>query len=168
MDNFIEKKLLPILAKCINSLESELALESLKAAKALVYYSPLADLTPVLNSALQHKNKDVAYFSLDVLRQMHEAENTVKSLNPVEYKKILIDAVIPFLVTCFKSGSDDIILDAMNASRELSNDSEIKEMLFNPIEQMLADKNKQIAYLALDIIRNMNIVGKEIHVFERT
>lgn len=167
MDNFIEKNVVPLLAQCIDSSESDLALESLKAAKALVYCSPLADLTQVLNGALQHKNKDVAYFSLDVLRQIHEAENKVKSPNPVEYKKILIDSIIPFLVTCFKSSSDDIVLDAMNATSELSNDAEIKEILFNPVEQMMVHKNKQIAYLALDMIRSMNI-EKEIHVFERT
>ena len=165
MDNVIEKNVVPLLAQCINSSESEIALESLKAAKALVYYSPLRDLTQVLNNALQHKSKDVAYVSLDVLRQIHEAEDKVKSLAPGEYKKILIDAVIPFLVTCFKSGSDDIVLNAMNTTSALSNEAEISEILFNPVEQMMLHKNKQIAYLALDIIRSMNI-GREIHAFE--
>ncbi len=165
MDNVIEKNVVPLLAQCINSSQNELALESLKAAKSLVYYSPLRDLTQVLNNALQHKSKDVAYVSLDVLRLIHEAEDKVKSLAPGEYKKILIDAVIPFLVTCFKSGSDDIVLNAMNASSALSNDAEISEILFNPVEQMMLHKNKQIAYLALDIIRSMNI-GREIHAFE--
>ncbi len=165
MDNFIEKNLVPLLSQCINSSENELALEALKAAKAFVYYNPMADLIQVLNNALQHKNKDVAYFSLDVLRLMRETENKVKTLTPVEYKKILIDAIVPFLATCFKSGSDDIVLNAMNAASALSNDAEINENLFNPVEQMMLHKNKQIAYLALDIIRSMNIV-KEIHVFE--
>ncbi len=167
MDNIIEKKIVPLIAQCINSSESDLALESLKAAKALVYYAPLADLTEVLNSALQHKSKDVAYLSLDVMRQIREAENKVKSLNPAEYKKILSDAITPFLVTCFKSSSDNIVLDAMNATAALSNDAEINDTLFNPVEQMMVHKNKQVAYLALDIIRSMN-AGKEIHVFERT
>ncbi len=165
MDNAVEKNLVPLLAQCINSSETELALESLKAVKALVYYSPLPDLTGVLNNALQHKSKDVAYFSLDVLRLINEAEGKVKSLTPGEYKKILIDAVIPFLVTCFKSGSDDIVLNALNATGALSNDAEISGIVFNPVEQMMLHKNKQIAYLALDIIRSMNI-GREIHAFE--
>jgi hypothetical protein len=165
MENVIEKNVVPLLAHCINSSDSELALESLKAAKALVYYSPLSDLTPVLNNALQHKSKDVAYVSLDVLRLIREAEDKVKPLAPGEYRKILVDAVIPFLVTCFKSGSDDIVLTAMNATSALSNEAENSEMLFNPVEQMMLHKNKQIAYLALDIIRSMNI-GREIHAFE--
>jgi len=165
MENVIEKNVVPLLAQCINSSESELALESLKAAKALVYYSPLRDLTQVLNNALQHKSKDVAYVSLDVLRLINEAEDKVKSLAPGEYKKILIDAVIPFLVTCFKSSSDDLVLNAMNTTSALSNEAEISEILFNPVEQMMLHKNKQIAYLALDIIRSMNI-GREIHAFE--
>jgi hypothetical protein len=165
MENIIEKNLIPLFSSCVNCSESELALESLKAAKALVNYSPLADLTQVLNGALQHKSKDVAYLSLDVLRLIHETEGKVKPLNPVEYKKILIDAVVPFLVACFRSSSDDIILSAMSAANVLSDDAEIKVNLFNPIEKMMLHKNKQIAYLALDIIRSMNI-GKEIHVFE--
>jgi hypothetical protein len=165
MDSFIEKHLVPLLAQGINSSENELAIESLKAAKALVYYTPLADLTQVLNNALQHKNKDVAYVSLDILRLIRETENNVKPLTPVEYKKILTDAVIPFMVTCFKSSSDDIVLNAMNATSVLSNEAEVNEILFNHVEQMMLHKNKQIAYLALDIIRNMN-VGKEIHAFE--
>lgn len=165
MDNVIEKNIVPLLAQCINSSETELALESLKAAKALVYYSPLPDLTQVLNNALQHKSKDVAYVSLDVLRLIRETEGKVKSLAPGEYKKILIDAVLPFLVTCFKSGSDDVVLNAANATSALSTDAEIGEILFSPVEQMMLHKNKQIAYLALDIIRSMNI-GREIHAFE--
>ncbi len=165
MENFIEKNLIKLLSQCINSSESELALDSLKAAKALVYYSPLAELTQVLNNALQHKNKDVAYLSLDVLRLMHETEGKAKPLTPGEYKKILTDAVVPVLVTCFRSGSDDIVLNAMNAANVLSGDAELKGILFNPIEKMMLHKNKQIAYLALDIIRGMDI-GKEIHVFE--
>ncbi len=165
MDNFIGKNLIPLFSQCINSSESELALDALKAAKALVYYSPLGDLTQVLNNALQHKNKDVAYLSLDVLRLIHEAEGKAKSLTPSEYKKILKDAVVPFLVTCFRSSSDDIVLNAMDAANILSGEAEIKEILFNPIEKMMLHKNKQIAYLALDIIRGMS-TGKEIHVFE--
>ncbi len=165
MDNFIEKNLVPLIAQCINSSQNELALESLKAAKAIVYYTPLADLTPVLNNALQHKNKDVAYGSLDLLRLIHETDNKLKPLTPIEYKKILIDAVIPFLVTCLKSSSDEIALNALNATGVLSNNVEVNEFLFNPVEQMMLHKNKQIAYLALDIIRSMNL-GKEIHVFE--
>lgn len=165
MDNFIEKNIVPLLAQCINSSHNELAIEALKAAKAIVYYTPLADLAQVLNNTLQHKNKDVAYTSLDILRLIHETENKVKPLTPGEYKKILTDAVIPFLVTCFKSSSDEIALNALNATSVLSNNAEVKENLFNPVEQMMIHKNKQIAYLALDIIRNMNL-GKEIHVFE--
>ena len=165
MDSFIEKNIVPLLAQGINSSQNELAIESLKAAKALVYYTPLADLTQVLNNALQHKNKDVAYVSLDILRLIHETENKVKPLTPGEYKKILTDAVIPFMVTCFKSSSDDIALNAMNATSVLSNEAEVNEILFNPVEQMMLHKNKQIAYLALDIIRSMNI-GSEIHAFE--
>jgi len=165
MDSFIEKNVVPLLAQGINSSQNELAIESLKAAKAFVYYTPLDDLTQVLNSALQHKNKDVAYASLDILRLIHETENRVKSLTPGEYKKILIDAVIPFLVTCFNSSSDDIALNAMNATSVLSNEAEVNEILFNPVEHMMLHKNKQIAYLALDIIRSMDI-GREIHAFE--
>jgi len=167
MEDFIEKNLIPLLSQCINSSETELALDSLKAAKALVYYSSLADLTQVLNSALQHKNKEVAHLSLDVLRSMHETEGKVKPLSRGEYKKILIDAVIPFLVTCFRSGSDDMILSALSAAKVLSEDAEIKAILFNPIEKMILHKNQQISYLALDIIRDMYI-GKEIHLFEET
>ncbi|MCZ7401263.1 MAG: hypothetical protein O8C61_03485 [Candidatus Methanoperedens sp.] len=167
MEDIIEKNLTPLISQCINSSENELALDSLKAAKALVYYSPMSDLTQVLNSALQHKSKEVAYLSLDVLRLMHETEGKVKPLTPGEYKKILIDAVIPFLVTCFRSGSDDLIINSMSAANVLSDDAEIKTILFNPIEKMMLHKNKQIAYLALDIIRSMNM-GKEIHVFEGT
>ncbi len=166
MENFIEKNLVPLLAQCINSSESELALESLKAAKALIYYSPMAELTQVLNDALQHKNKDVAYLSLDLLRLKHETEGKAKLLSSGEYKKILMDAINPFLVTCFKSSSDDIVLNAMNVANVLSKDAEVKEILFNPMEKMMLHKNKQIAYLALDIIRNMN-VGKEIRIFEK-
>ncbi len=165
MENIIEKNLIPLFSSCVNSSESELALDSLKAAKALVYYSPMADLTKVLNGALQHKSKDVAYLSLDVLRLINETEGKVKPFTPGEYRKILKDAVIPFLVTCFRSNSDPIILSAMNVANELSDDAEIKVNLFNPVEKMMLHKNKQIAYLALDIIRSMNI-GKEIHVFE--
>ncbi|VVB96363.1 Uncharacterised protein [uncultured archaeon] len=167
MEDFIEKNLIPLFSECINSSETELALDSLKAAKALVYYSSLADLTQVLNSALQHKSKDVAHLSLDVLRMMHETEGKVKPLSPGEYKKILIDAVIPFLVTCFRSGSDDTILSALSATKVLSEDAEIKEILFNPVEKMILHKNQQISYLALDIIRDVYI-GKEIHLFEGT
>ncbi|MDP2840799.1 MAG: hypothetical protein Q8O17_00805 [Candidatus Methanoperedens sp.] len=166
MENFIEKNLIPLLSRCINSSESELALESLKAAKALVYYNPLTDLTQVLNNALQHKNKDVAYLSLDLLRLKHETEGKAKLLSSGESKKILMDPVIPFLVTCLRSSSDDIVLNTMNAVSMVSNDPEIREILFNPMEKMMLHKNKQIAYLALDIIRNMNI-GKEIHIFEK-
>ncbi|MDP2840801.1 MAG: hypothetical protein Q8O17_00815 [Candidatus Methanoperedens sp.] len=166
MENFIEKNLIPLFSRCINSSETELALGSLNAAKALVYYSPLADLTQVLNSALQHKSKDVAYISLDVLRQMQETEGKAKLLTQGEYKKILMDAVVPFLVTCIRSSSDEIVLNAMNAVSMVSNDPEIREILFNPMEKMMLHKNKQIAYLALDIIRNMNI-GKEIRIFEK-
>jgi len=165
MENFIEKNLIKLLSQCINSSESDLALDSLKAAKALVYYSPLPELTNALNNALQHKNRDVAYLSLDVLRLMHETEGKAKPLTPGEYKKILTDAAIPFLVTCFRSGSDEIVQNSMNAANVLSEDVQIKEILFNPIEKMMLHKNKQIAYLALDIIRGMDI-GKEIHVFE--
>ena len=50
---------------------------------------------PVLNNALQHKSKDAAYVSLDVLRLIREAEDKVKRLAPGEYRKILIDAVNP-------------------------------------------------------------------------
>ncbi len=166
MENFIEKNLVPLLSRSINSSENELALDSLKAAKALVYYSPMAELTPVLNNALHHKTKDVAYLSLDVLRMIHETEGKVKLLSSGEYKKILSDTIIPFLVTCLESRSDDIVLNAMNAASLVSNDPEIKGVLFNPMEKMMLHKNKQIAYLALDIIRNMNI-GKDIHIFER-
>ncbi|MCZ7400948.1 MAG: hypothetical protein O8C61_01860 [Candidatus Methanoperedens sp.] len=165
MENFVEKNLIPLFSRCIKSSESELVLDSLKAAKGLVYYSPLTELTNDLNSALQHKNRDVAYLSLDVLRLMHETEGKTKPLNPSEYNKILTDAAIPFLVNCFKSGSDDIVLNAMNAANVLSDDAQIKVILFNPIEKMMLHKNKQVAYLALDIIRGMDI-GKEIHVFE--
>lgn len=165
MENFIEKNLIPLFSRCINSSESELALDSLKAAKALVNYSPMAELPKVLNYALQHKNKDVAYLSLDVLRLMHETDGKVKPLTPGEYKKILTDSIIPVLVACFRSGSDDIVQNAMNAANVLSGDAELKGILFNPIEKMMLHKNKQIAYLALDIIRGMDI-GKEIHVFE--
>ncbi len=165
MENFIEKNLVPLLSQCINSSQSELALDSLKAAKAFVYYSPMADLTQVLNNALHHKSKDVAYLSLDVLRQMNEMEGKVKPLTPIEYKKILIDAITPFLVTCLRSSSDDIVLNALNATSEISSDAEIKAHLFNHVEKMMLHKNKQIAYHALDIVRGMNI-GKEIHVFE--
>lgn len=167
MEDFIEKNLTPLFSECINSSETELALDSLKATKALVYYSSLADLTRVLNSALQHKSKDVAHLSLDVLRMMHETEGKVKPLSPGKYKKILIDAVIPFLVTCFRSGSDDMILSALSAAKVLSEDAEIKGILFDPIEKMILHKNQQISYLALDIIRDMYI-GKEIHLFEGT
>ncbi len=166
MENFIEKNLVPLLAQGINSLESELALGSLKAAKALVYYNPLTDLTQVLNNALQHKNKDIAYLSLDLLRLKHETEGKAKLLSSGESKKILMDAITPFLVTCLRSSSDEIVLNAMNAVSMVSNDPEIREFLFNPMEKMMLHKNKQIAYLALDIIRNMNI-GKEIRIFEK-
>ncbi|MFA4957061.1 MAG: hypothetical protein WC556_08845 [Candidatus Methanoperedens sp.] len=165
MENFIEKNLIPLFSRCLNSSESELALDSLKAAKALVNYSPMAELPKVLNYALQHKNKDVAYLSLDILRLMHETDGKVKPLTPGEYKKILTDSIIPVLVACFRSSSDDIVQNAMNAANVLSGDAELKGILFNPIEQMMLHKNKQIAYLALDIIRGMDI-GKEIHVFE--
>ncbi|MDO9098191.1 MAG: hypothetical protein Q7U60_08720 [Candidatus Methanoperedens sp.] len=167
MENFIEKNLIPLLSRCINSSETELALGSLKAAKALVYYSPLSDLTTVLNNALQHKSKDVAYLSLDVLRLMRETDGKAKPLTPGEYKKILMNEVIPFLVTCFRSGSDDIVLNALNAVNVLSTDAEIKGILFNPIEKMRSHKNQQIANLALDIIRDIYI-GKEIYIFEGT
>jgi hypothetical protein len=166
MENFIEKILIPLLSRCINSSESELALGSLKAAKALVYYNPLTELTQVLNNALQHKNKDVAYLSLDLLRLKHETEGKAKLLSSGESKKILMDTVIPFFVTCLMSSSDDIVLNAMNAVSMVPNDPDIREILFNPMEKMMLHKNKQIAYLALDIIRNMNL-GKEVHVFER-
>ncbi|MFZ2412189.1 MAG: hypothetical protein WAW23_11505 [Candidatus Methanoperedens sp.] len=165
MDNFIEKNLVSLIAQGINSSQNELALEALKAAKAIVYYTPLAELTQVLNNALQHKNRDVAFVSLDILRLIHETENKVKPITPLEYKKILIDAAIPFLVTCLKSSSDEIALSALNAAGVLSNNAEVNEYLFNPVEQMMLHKNKQIAYLALDIIRSMNL-GKEIHAFE--
>jgi len=165
MENFIEKNLVKLLSQCINSSDCDLAVDSLKAAKALVYYSPLADLTNVLNNALQHKNKDVAYLSLDVLRLMHETEGKEKPLIPGEYKKILTDVAVPLLITCFRSGSDDIVLSAMNAANVLSDDAQIKGILFDPMEKMMLHKNKQVAYLALDILRGMDI-GKEIHVFE--
>lgn len=167
MDNFIEKNLVPLFSRCINSSESELALGALKAAEAIVYYSPLGDIIQVLNNALKHKSKDVAYLSLDVLRLIHETEGKARPLTPDEYKKILLDAVLPFMVTCFRSGSDDIVLGAMNATNILSGegDVEIKGVLFNPVEKLMLHKNKQVAHLALDIIRNMDI-GKEIHAFE--
>lgn len=163
MENFIEKHFIPLLSFCINSSENEIALEALKAAKALVHYYPMEDLTEALNSALQHKNQEVAYLSLDVLRLKH-ADN-LRNLTPGEYKKTLIDVGIPFLSTCFMSISDDIVLKAMDAANALSRDSEMKGLLFDPLEKMLKHKNKQVAYLALDMIRGMNI-GKEIHIFE--
>lgn len=165
MENFIEKHFIRLLSVCINSSENEIALEALKAAKALVYYYPMDDLTQALNSALQHKNQEVAYLSLDVLRLKHETANNLRNLTPGEYKKILIDVGIPFLSTCFMSVSDDIALNAMDAANALSRDSEMKGLLFDPLEKMLKHKNKQAAYLALEIIRGMNI-GKEIHIFE--
>ncbi len=165
MENFIEKHFIPLLSFCINSSENEIALEALKAAKALVHYYPVDDLTQALNSALQHKNQEVAYLSLDVLRLKHETANNLRNLTPGEYKKTLIDVGIPFLSTCFMSVSDDIVLKAMDAANALSRDSEMKGLLFEPLEKMLKHRNKQVAYLALEIIRGMNI-GKEIHIFE--
>jgi hypothetical protein len=165
MENFIEKHFIPLLSFCINSSEDEITLEALKAAKSLVHYYPMEDLTQVLNRALQHKSQEVAYLSLDVLRLKHEIANNLRNLTPGEYKKNLMDVGIPFLSACLMSISDDIVLKAIEAANALSKDSEIKDLLFEPLEKMLKHKNKQAAYRALEIIRGMG-TGKEIHIFE--
>jgi len=94
MDNFIEKNLISLLSQTVNSSEIDLSLESLKAAKELATYYNIEDLTHALNNALKHKNKDVAYLSLDVLRLTYEAETKLKSITPGEYKykKIISDS----------------------------------------------------------------------------
>lgn len=163
MDNFIEKQFIPLLSTYINSSDNELALEALKAARGIVNYYPADDLIQPLTSALQHKNRDVAYLALDVLRMKTDREK-VTSLVPAEYKKLVLDVVIPFLLTCFKSLSDEVVLNAMNVINAIKKD-EIEEVLFDPMEKLLQHKNKQIAHLALDIIRGMG-ARKEIHVFE--
>jgi len=165
MDNFIEKKLNPLLSQGINSSEIELVLESLRAAKELVYFNPLDDLTQALDNALQHKNKDIAYFALEVLRIKSRAENNLRSVTPGEYKRLLTDVAIPFLLKCLKSGSDNIVLGAMNAANVLSKDEGCREILYPPVEYMMLHKNKQISHLALEIRRDMNIT-RDIHIFE--
>ncbi|MDD5473454.1 MAG: hypothetical protein PHU34_04815 [Candidatus Methanoperedens sp.] len=163
MDNFIEKQFIPLLGKYMNSSDNELALEALKAARGIVNYYPVDDLIQPLTNALQHKNKDVAYLALDVLRMRTGGEKAV-SLVSSEYKKLMSDVVTPFLFTCLESVSDDIVLNSMNAISGIKKD-EVEEVLFDPIAKLLQHKNKQIAHLALDIIRGMG-VRKEIHVFE--
>lgn len=164
MDNFIEKQFSPFLAAYINSSDNELALEALKAAKGLVNYYPLDDLIQPLTNALQHKNKDVAYLALDVLRMKPDREK-VSSIAPAEYKKLVLETVIPFLFTCFESRSDEVALNAITVVNALNKDAELEEVLFNPLEKILQHKNKQIAHLALDIIRGMS-ARKEINIFE--
>ncbi len=163
MDNFIEKQFIPLLGNYINSSDNELALEALKAARGIVNYYPVADLIQPLTNALQHKNKDVAYLALDVLRMKTGGEKAA-SLVPAEYKKLVLDVVTPFLFTCLGSVSDEVVLNSMNVLNAIKKD-EIEEVLFDPMAKLLQHKNKQIAHLALDIIRGMG-VRKEIHVFE--
>lgn len=100
MDDFIEKHFIPILCTCINSSDNELVLDALKTAKALANYYPLDDLLQCLNSTLLHKNEDVAYLALEVLRMRHSKES-VGSIAPSDYKKLLLEVVIPFLFASF-------------------------------------------------------------------
>lgn len=100
MEDFIEKHFIPLLYTCINSSDNELALEALKAAKTLVNYYPLDNLVQPLNNALLHKNKDVAELALEVLRTARSLEK-VSPIAPSEYKKLLLDVVIPFLFGYF-------------------------------------------------------------------
>lgn len=162
MDNFIEKQFSPFLATYINSSDNELALEALKAAKGLVNYYPMDDLIQPLTNALQHKNKDVAYLALDVLRMKREK---VGSIAPAEYKKLVLETVVPFLFTCFESRMVEVVLNAMTVVNSLNKDAELEEVLFDPLEKLLQHKNKQIAHLALDMIRGMS-ARKEITIFE--
>jgi len=100
MDDFIEKHFIPLLSTCINSSDDQLALDALKAANELVNYYSLDNLVQSLNNALLHKSKDVAYFALEVLR-MKRSQESITSIAPSEYKKLLLDVVIPFLFTSF-------------------------------------------------------------------
>ncbi len=100
MDDFIEKHFIPLLSTCINSSDNQLARDALKAAKELVDYYSLDDLVQSLNNALLHKDKDVAYLALDVLRTRHSREN-ISAVATSEYKKLLLEVVIPFIFTSF-------------------------------------------------------------------
>lgn len=100
MDDFIKQHFIPLLSTSINSSDNELALEALRAAKALIDYYPLDDLVQSLDNALMNKNKDVAHLALDILR-MKRSSDSVSSIAPAEYKKLLLDIVLPFLFTSF-------------------------------------------------------------------
>lgn len=152
MDNFIGKHFIPLLGTCINSSDSGLMLEALKAAKVLANYYPMDDLAQSLNNTMFHKNYDAARLALEVLR-MKPAESI--SIAQSEYKKLLSNVAVPFLSTCFASHLDDIVFNAMDAANALYKESKFKGALLNSLEKLLMHRNEQIAYLALDIIRGM-------------
>jgi hypothetical protein len=164
MDNFIEKQFIPFLASYINYSDAKLALDALKTAKKMVNYYPIDDLVPPLMNALHHKNKDVAHFALDVIRMKPEIEKA-DPITPGESNEVLLDIVLPFLDICFEFPSDEVVLNALNISNDLSRENEIDVPLFNLLEKMMRHKTDQVAHLALDIIRGMG-ERRDIHIFE--
>jgi hypothetical protein len=148
MQSVADELIYPFLNDLVQSDDQSEACEGLSIIKILADKGAGRKNVLGLQKALCHKNKNVAYTSLDILRKS----------SPTAGKMIEVDndvwkSIFPFFCECTLAASPGVALDSLKILDALIDHNIVGD--YKNLQRALLHENDNVANLALDVLRKI-------------